>query len=81
MMKLLNLPDNMAPGISKIVLLSDSNELCDKLNILLQEKETGNNSDSLNNDITAIVDKLLQYKCLSKKQHKQTSIKCNLIHT
>ena len=27
----------------------------------------------------AIVDKLLEYKCISKKQQKQILIKCNLL--
>ena len=47
--------------------------------MLLQEKHDGNNSNSIDEEIVAIVDKLLEYKCISKKQHKQILIKCNLI--
>ena len=66
----------MASGVSKTIFLSsDHNELCDRLNLLLQEKHAGNNSKKINDEIVAIVDKLLEYKCLSKKQHKQTLIK------
>ena len=77
--KLLNSPANMASGVSKTSLLSsDPNELCDRLKLLLQEKYAGNNSDINNEKIFAIIDKLLEYKCTSKKQHKQILITCNL---
>ena len=69
-----------ASGVSKtLILSSDPNELCDRLKLLLQEKHAGNNSDIFNDEIVAIVDKLLEYKCISKKQHKQILIKCNLL--
>ena len=77
---LLNSPAIMASGVSNTIFLSsDSNQLCDRLKLLLQEKHAGNNSDIINQEIVAIVDKLLEYKCISKKQHKQILIKCNLI--
>ena len=80
MVKLLDQPVIMASGFSKtIILSSDPNELCDRLKLLLQEKHGGNNSDIINDEIVAIVDKLLEYKCISKKQHKQILIKCNLL--
>ena len=69
-----------ASGISKTKFLpSDANELCDRLKLLLQEKQAGNNSDIINDEIAAIVDKLLEYKCVSKKEQKQILIKCNLL--
>ena len=78
--KILELPAIMASGISKtIILSSDPNELCDRLKLLLQEKHAGNNSDIINDGIVAIVDKLLEHKCISKKQHKQILIKGNLL--
>ena len=59
-------------GVSKTIFLSsDANELCDGLKLLLQEKQAGNNSDIINAEIVAIVDKLLEYKCISKKEHKK----------
>ena len=77
---ILESPAIMASGISKTVFLSsDPNELCDRLKLFLQEKQTVNNSDIINDEIVAIVDKLLEYKCISKKQHKQILIKCNLL--
>ena len=82
LIKLLNSPGLMvsASGVSKTIFLSsDVNELCDRLKLLLQEKQAGNNSNIINEEIVAIVDKLLEYKCITKKQHKQILIKCNLL--
>ena len=81
LIKILKSPGLMvsASGISKTRFLSsDPDELCDRLKLLLLEKHGGNNSDIINDKIVAIVDKLLEYKCISKKQHKQILIKCNL---
>ena len=80
MIRLLDQPAIMASGVSKTIFLSsNANELCDRLKLLLQEKHGGNNSNLIDKEIVAIIDKLLEYKCISKKQHKQILIKCNLI--
>ena len=82
LIKLLNSPGSMvsASGVSKTIFLSsDPNELSDRLKLLLQEKHAGNNSDIINQEIVAIIDKLLKYKCISKKEHKQILLKCNLL--
>ena len=72
----------MASAFPKTSLLpSDLNELCDRLKLLLQQKQAGNNSDLKNQEFVAIVDKLIEYKCISKRQFKQLLIKCNLLHT
>ena len=69
-----------ASGVSKTIFLSsDPNELCERLKLLLQEEHAGNNSNIFNEEIIIIVDKLLQYKCISKKQLKQILFKCNLL--
>ena len=69
-----------ASGISNTIFLpSNPDELCDKLKILFQEKQAGNYSDLINEEIVVIVDKLLKYKCISEKQHKQILLKCNLL--
>ena len=82
LIKLLNSPGLMvsASGVSKTIFLSsDPDELCDRLKLLLQKKNAGNNSDIINEEIVAIVDILLEYKCISQKQHTQILIKCNLL--
>ena len=82
LIKLLNSPGLIvsASGVSKTIFLSsDANELCDRLKLLLQEKHAGNNSDIIMEEIIVIIDKLLEYKCITKKQHKQILIKCNLL--
>ena len=80
--KLLKAPSLMvsASFVSKTLFLSsDPNDLCDRLILLLQEEQAGNNFDIINQEIVAIVDKLLEYKCISKKQHKQILNNCNLL--
>ena len=70
LIKLLKSPGLMisASGVSKTIFLStDPDELCNRLKLLLQEKHAGNISDKINQEIVAIVDKLLEYKCISKK--------------
>ena len=82
LIKLLKSPGLMvsASGVSRTISLSyDPKELCDRLKLLLQEKKAGNNSDIINDEIVVIIDKLLEYKCISKKEHKQILIKCNLL--
>ena len=83
LIKLLKSPGLMicASGVSKTIFLSsDPDGLCNRLKIILQEVQAGNNSNISNDEIIAIVDKLLDYKCISKKQHKQIFVKCNLLH-
>ena len=57
-----------ASCVSKTKFLSsDPNEIGDRL--LLQEKQAGNNSDIINLELVAIVDKLLDYNCICKKNN------------
>ena len=82
LIKLLKSPGlvTSASGVSKTIFLSSNpNELCDRLKLLLQEKHGGNNSNIIDEETFAIVEKLLENKCISKKQHKQILIKCNLL--
>ena len=83
LLKLLKSPGLIvsASGISNRIILSfDPNELCNGLKLLLQEKQAGKISDIINHETVAIVGKLLEYQCISKKQHKQLLITCNLLH-
>ena len=70
LVKLLKSPRLMISASSvlkTIYLSSDPDELCNRLKMLLQEKHAGNNSDIVNQEIVAIVDKLLENNCISKK--------------
>ena len=62
--KLLKSPAIMASasGVSKTKFFSssDPDELCNRLKLLLQEKHAGNSSDLINDEIIAIVNKLLK---------------------
>ena len=71
LIELLKSPTIMAFGISTLLPSSAPTELCDRLNILLQEKQAENNSVIIKEETIAIVDKLLEYKCISTKQQKQ----------
>ena len=79
LIKLLKSSAVMASVVTTIFLSENADELCDRLKLLLQEKHAGNNSDIINAEIVVIVDKLLEYKCITKKQHIQILIKCNLL--
>ena len=52
-------------------------ELCDNLNFLLQKIDPPNISNECNGKILDIVDKLLDYKCLSEKQHRFLKNNCS----
>ena len=53
-----------------IFLPSDPDELVDQLKLLYFEKVGGNDNPQLNEQSIAIVDKLLEYECISPSQHQ-----------
>ena len=70
MIRLINQPAIMASGFTKTIILSSNpDELCNRLRLLLQEKHAGNNSDIINEESFAIVDKLLEYKYIHLKNN------------
>ena len=84
LIKLLKSPGSLIPasGISNTIFLpSEFNNLGDRIKLILQEKRAGNNSDMVKEEIVVILDKLLEYKSITKKQHKQKLLKCHLLHT
>ena len=54
---------------------SDHNDFCDCLKFLQEEKQVGNTSEIIYEEIVAIEDKVLEYKCISTKQHKLLLVK------
>ena len=53
-----------------VFLPSDPDELVDQLKLLYFENFGGNDSFLLNEQIIAIVDKLLEYECITTNQHQ-----------
>ena len=50
-----------ASGVSRTKFLSsDPDEFCNSIKVSLQDNHAGNNSDMINEEIVAIVDKLLE---------------------
>ena len=78
--KLLESPAIKPSGLSTIFLSSDIDELCVRSKFLLQEEQTGNISEIIYEEIIAIVDKFLENRCISEKQHKQKFDEYNLSH-
>ena len=61
----------LGSGFNQYVFLpSDPDELVDQLKLLYFEKVGGNDNPMLSEQIIAIADKLLQYKCITTNQHQ-----------
>ena len=61
-----------ASGISNTIFLSSNpDELCKRLKLLIQEKRAGKNSVIINEEMVVIIDKLLEYKCMTPTQPKK----------
>ena len=65
-MRLPKSPAIMASGISTKFFPENSHELCERVKLLPQEKQAGTISDMIN--------KLLENKCISTKQHNYNHI-------
>ena len=79
LIKLLKSPGLLvsASGVSNTIFLpSDPNELCNRLKTSLLQKQACSNSNINNDEILAMVDILLEYKCNPMKQHKLFLYKC-----
>ena len=60
----------MAAGISTMFLPELLTELCDRLKLQLPEEQAGNFSDTIKEENVAIASGLLEYACISAKQHR-----------
>ena len=56
-------------GLDIVFHSSDHNEIVNRLNLLHPEQNAGNESNIINEEILAIMDKLLEYGCLTKEDH------------
>ena len=70
----------LASGVQEVNLLSENAiELCDRLQLINQEKQTGNNNNRFDKEMIAIFDKILEHKCITSTQHKKSIKKSNLL--
>ena len=76
LIRLIKSPAIMASGIPTIFLSEKPNELYDKLNLLLQEKQAGNKSNTIDEEIVATVDRFIDYKSIYTIQHNLLLFKC-----
>ena len=67
----------MASGTSTVFLPSDPNELCDRLKLLLQEKQAGNKSNITDEEFFAVLGIILHYKCIS--QNSKNKVYSNVL--
>ena len=65
----------MASWVPTILLPVNPDELCDRLNLILQENLAGNKSDVIDEENMALADKLLEHKCVCIQKHKFLLIK------
>ena len=79
-LRLLEFSAVMASRIATSFLSSDPKEICDGIKLMLQEKQAGKISDKIIDEIIAIADNLLEYKCISTKQHMQFFFKYDVLH-
>ena len=61
----------LASGLKTLFLSENPKKLCSRLRLLLQEEQAGNNSNITNEEIVAIIYKLLEYKCITPTQLKK----------
>ena len=69
----------LASGFRSIFVSKNTDKLCENLKLLLQEKRAGNNSNLYNEEIVPIIDKLLDYKCITPTQQKKIILKISLL--
>ena len=74
---LLKSPATMPSGIFTKFLPENIDELCDRLELSLQEKQAENNSNMIKEEVVAIADKFLECKRIPTKQHRYTIVRCS----
>ena len=63
--------NQLGRGLNQYVFLpSDPDELVNQLKLLYFDKVGGNDIPQLNEQVVAIVDKLLEYECITTNQHQ-----------
>ena len=52
------------------MLSENPDDLCDRIKLILQERQAGNNSNVIIEEMVAIIDDLCEYKYNTTSQHK-----------
>ena len=52
------------------LLSQNPDELCDRLCLMIHEKQTWNNTKRFDKEAVTLFDKLLEYECITTTQHK-----------
>ena len=72
----------LALGLHEVIFLSENPiELFNRLRLIIEGKQVGNDTNKFDNEFIAIFKELLEYKSLTPKQHKQFLFKIILLHT
>ena len=59
-------------GVQEVFFLSENpNDLCNLRRLKFQGKQAGKHNTRFDNEMVAIIDKLLEYKCFTPTQHKK----------
>ena len=61
---------NTSASVLRNSLYETPHERCDRLKLSKQQEQSGNDTSRFNNEIIAVFDKQLQYKCTTKTQQK-----------
>ena len=62
----------LGSDLQKGIFLSvNPDEICNRLRLIIQEKRAGNDANRFDSGVIPIVDKLLDYKCITRTQHKK----------
>ena len=59
------------PRFATFFLPENPDELCGRLRVRIQEKQGGNDINRFADEIVALIDKLLEKKCVTSTQHKK----------
>ena len=59
---------------SLLFLLKVHQKICDRLLPMKQEKRSGNDTCRFDDEIVTMIDKLLEYKCLTPNEHEQNYV-------
>ena len=71
----------LASGLRTVFLSEKLDGLCDRIEMLLQGKRAGNNSNVIEEEIVVGIDKFLEYNSFTPSEQKKTLKKVNLLHT